>query len=111
MTEAPSLTDIRRELKGALDGIDNAGIKVAIAATDFQKPEVEFVVCVLVGETSDAAEERLDELLAPDGTDSVRAALEDHPSVGVRKHSGYRLYPQPEGKPLLGAEWTVFVLT
>lgn len=105
-----SLTEVRQSLKEALGEIENVGIKVGAAASEYQSPIQQFGVCVLVGAPSEAAEERLDQMLAPEGPDSVKAALEADRAVAVSKHSGYRLYPQPEGKPLLGAEWTVDVL-
>lgn len=108
------LTEVRQALRAALAGIDNTGVKVGAAAGDYLQPVQQFTVCVLVGAPSETAEARLDELLAPEGPDSVKAALEGQTAVDgdihVAKHSGYRVYVQPGQEQALGAEWTVDAL-
>lgn len=108
-----TLTEVRRALKDALSEIENAGVKVGIAASEYLQPTEQFQVCVLVGPPSEESEARLDELLIPTGESSVKEALESHPqlSVHVVKHAGYRIYPQPGGQQALGSEWTVDVVT
>ena len=63
-------------------------------------------------------QKQLDAMLASAGTGSVKAAVEDDPTldgtvenVRVVEVSGYRMYPFPNSSaPLLGAEWLVEVL-
>jgi len=70
---------------------------------------------------SQAAQERLDDWLAPSGANSVKAAIEgDRGSGGalggvvddvwVRQSSGYKVYDFKTGSRMLGAEWTVLIL-
>jgi hypothetical protein len=101
-----SLTAARNHLRELLSDIPG-DVKVYAGPSDYAQAEQAFIVRVLVGEPSEDNEAALDDLLAADSPDSVKAALETDRSVGVLKHSGYRLYPAPEGKQLLGAEWTV----
>jgi hypothetical protein len=108
------LTDIRQALEQALASID-ATVKVAPAGGKVDEQEERFVVRVIVGEASDEAEAKLDDLL---GTDpgSVRALLAEDLELGgtvsaqkVVSHIGWRLYPpkQRDGPPQLGTELTV----
>lgn len=77
-----------------------------------------FIVRVIVGRDDDPdAQEQLDELLEATGEGSVRAALEVDDTLGglvidarVARCSGYRTFP-PQDRPMLGADWTVEVLT
>lgn len=63
------------------------------------------------------AQVKLDALLAPSGSQSVKQLLEvDRTLAGVVADlhvtgcSGYRVYPRDPNPPVLGAEWTVSVL-
>lgn len=84
---------------------------------------VYLIVQAFVGILDDrGAQERLDRMLAPDGPDSIKAALEaDRYSaagalgglvddIHVESCTGYRTYPRPQGDLVLGAEWRVLVL-
>jgi hypothetical protein len=76
-------------------------------------------VRVFVGLVSDnAAQKRLDLMLASTGATSVKTALEtDRTLAGaasdlrVTSCSGYQIYGADGPSPVLGAEWTVEVLT
>ena len=109
-----NLTAIRRALKDALSEIDNAGVSVAAAPSDYTQATQQFLVRVLVGPLGEDAEERLDALLAPTGEDSVKEAIETRTAgvadLHVPKHSGYRVYAIGPDEQLLGAEWSVDVL-
>lgn len=78
-----------------------------------------FTVEVFVGLTSDmAAQKRLDTFLDPDGPFSVKAAIEDDPTLGsviddlrVTKASGYRTYLVEGRGPVLGCQWEVEAYT
>jgi hypothetical protein len=73
------------------------------------------IVRAYVGLTTDqGAQIKLDELLAPSGAMSVKAAVESDPDLGgsiddlrVTRASGYRIYARPGTGELLGCEWTV----
>ena len=76
-------------------------------------------VRVYVGIPTDiGAQKQLDAMLASAGVGSVKAAVEEDPTldgtvenVRVVEVSGYRMYPFPNSSaPLLGAEWLVEVL-
>ena len=79
---------------------------------------VNFTVRVYVGTTTDiGAQKRLDVMLDPAGSNSVKAAVESDRTLGgaaaslrVKSCSGYRIYQNQAGGPLLGAEWAVEVL-
>lgn len=80
--------------------------------------ELRFTVRVMVGKVTDrGSQKRLDRMLAPTGTDSIKTAVESNPTLGgliddlhVTGASGYRQFRREGGSPLLGAEWTVRVL-
>lgn len=64
--------------------------------------------------TDIGAQHRLDELLAPSGPSSVKAAAESDRTLGglvddlrVTRCTGYRLFTRDGGVSVLGAEWTV----
>jgi hypothetical protein len=106
------LTDIRCALERALVPLE-ADVAVAPAGGKVDEQEERFVVRVTVGEESGAAQARLDDLL---GTEpgSVRALLKVDPELGgavsaqrVISHTGWRLFPQADGPPLLGSDVTV----
>jgi hypothetical protein len=101
-----SLTESRAHLRALLAEIPG-DVKVYAGPSDYSPAEQSFIVRVVVGEHDEASEAALDSLLAPKGPGSVKGALESDRAVGVVKHSGYRLYPAPDGKHMLGAEWTV----
>ncbi len=68
-------------------------------------------------QTDVGAQKKLDELLAPSGSSSVKAAAESDRTLGgvvsdcrVVSCSGYRVYVHPSGTAVLGAEWTVEIL-
>lgn len=77
---------------------------------------VTMTVRVFVGQASDkGAQQRLDLYLAPDGSGSVKAAIESDPTLvrtvadlHVTSATGYRVYGDTA---LLGCEWTVEVIT
>lgn len=74
-----------------------------------------FTVRVLVGNAHDiGAQKRLDKMIAPSGSSSVKAAVEANPTLSgaiddlrVTECGGYRRYGN-EGR-VLGAEWKVQV--
>jgi len=78
------------------------------------------LVQAFVGTTSDiGAQQKLDEMLAPSGATSIKAAIESDKTLGgavsslqVVSCSGYRVYPRPGSSDaaVLGAEWRVHVL-
>jgi hypothetical protein len=76
-----------------------------------------FTVRVFVGTPdSRVAQVRLDTFLAPSGSESFKAALESDRTLGgsvstlrVINASGYRMYG--DSPPVLGAEWTVEILS
>jgi hypothetical protein len=106
-----SPTVIRRALVAALPGLDAQVTPSAIdysqgAGMDVQR----FNVRIVVGRDGDAAQERLDELIAAAG---VKALLEADRTLGglvadvaVVKCTGYQLFPPAD---VLGATWTVAV--
>lgn len=77
-----------------------------------------FTVQVFVGGGSDrGAQQLLDRLLAPAGGDSVKAALEDDPTLGgtcealrVVSATGPRTFTFEGGGSYLGCEWQVELL-
>jgi hypothetical protein len=77
-----------------------------------------FTVRVYVANTlNEAAQKKLDLMLAATGEYSVKTALESDGTLGgaaddlqVTECTGYRIYPRDGGASLLGAEWTVRVL-
>lgn len=63
------------------------------------------------------AQKLLDKYIAEAGEYSVKAAIEADGTLGgvaddliVESCSGYRVYPRPEGSPVLGAEWKVRIM-
>lgn len=79
----------------------------------------DFTIQAYVAVATDiGSQARLDRLLADDGAESVRAALESDTTLGglcddliVVSRTGYTLFA-PEGRgSVLGAEWTVRVFT
>jgi len=74
---------------------------------------------VFVGLTTDiGAQIRLDTMLAPSGASSIKTALESDPDLAGTVHdlhvtncSGYRVYARNGQAPVLGAEWSVTVLS
>jgi len=106
-----TLTEIRRAVASQLSELPCA-VKVALGEANYDNdPAKRLIVGVTVGPPSPEAEELLDILLEPDGEHSVRATLEANVSLGgvvaevyVIGHSGYRIYPSPDG-PVLGAEF------
>jgi hypothetical protein len=106
------LTDIRLALERALQPLE-ADVAVAPAGGKVDEQEERFVVRVTVGEESDAVKAKLDDLLGAD-PGSVRAMLASDPQLGgvvsaqkVITHTGWRLFPQADGPPLLGSDVTV----
>lgn len=80
--------------------------------------DVTLLVQAFVATVSDVGSQMLlDRFIAEDGDYSVKTAIEADPTLGgvaddliVLSCSGYRVYPRPQGEPLLGAEFTVRVL-
>lgn len=76
-----------------------------------------FVVRAFVASVTDiGAAARLDEFLAPSGTRSIKAAIEDDPTLGgvvddlhVTQATGEQEFVRDQGGPLLFSEWTVEV--
>jgi hypothetical protein len=117
------LTELRQQLQQKLDPLDpQANFKVTTGRTEFGEGAFEdqqvFIATVLLGEASPEAEERLDVLLEPAGSCSVKAALEEDRHLGgaaidvrVANTSGARYFPNPGKAPdILGAEWKIEVL-
>lgn len=77
-----------------------------------------FTVQAFVGSVSDiGSQKKLDEMLAPAGASSVKAAIESDLTLGgtaddlrVTTCSGYRELRREGGGPVLLAEWSVEVL-
>lgn len=78
-----------------------------------------FTVQAFVGLTSDiGAQKKLDLMLAPTGTNSVKASVEADRTLGgkasdlrVTEATGYRVYTLEGARgPVLGCEWTVDVI-
>jgi hypothetical protein len=106
------ITDIRHAIGRVLEPID-ADLRVAPAGGKQEDQSERFVVRVIVGEPSEETEARLDDLLGSE-PGSVRALLLADPLLGdtvsaqwVVSHTGWRLFPQSDGPPLLGSELTV----
>lgn len=66
---------------------------------------------------AEGAQRRLDLWIAPSGPESVKALVEADRTLGGLVHdvrvtdcSGYRLYTGPDGRTVLGAEWSLQVL-
>jgi len=78
-----------------------------------------FAVQAVVGTAGDrAAQETLDELIAPSGSRSVRAAIEADPTLGgvaqdtiVDRCAEYAEVALADGRVLLSATWSVRVLS
>ena len=107
-----SLTDIREALAAALAAID-AELEVVPAGGKYEEEGERFVVRLVVGEKSPETEARLDLLLGK-GPESLKATLQLDPTLAgtvsaqaLVSHAGWRLFPQPDGPPLLGSELTV----
>lgn len=106
------LTDIRKALEKALEGID-ADVTVSPAGGKLEDQSESFTIRLVVGEVTDETQAALDDLLGADAG-SIRGLLLADPTLGdtvsaqqVVSHTGWRLYPQAEGPPLLGTELTV----
>ena len=77
-----------------------------------------FTLQAFVGLVSDqGAQKRLDLMLAPSGATSIKAAVETDRTLGglevdarVVSASGYRVYVQADGNPVLGCEWSCTVI-
>ncbi len=131
------MTEIREAMAEALAAIPDVQVSAWMLAnptppTIFVFPdEIEYdssfarghddwtmTVMAMVGLVSDkGAQQRLDEMLAPSGPSSVKAALEQQPPLGgavqdirVETCSGYRVYAQAGAQPVVGAEWRVKIL-
>lgn len=132
-----SITAIREALAVALDGLDGTQVSGYMLANP-TPPSIHVVpdeitydsamgrgldtvalkIQAYVGFTSDiGAQKRLDVWLAPSGSESVKALVENDRTLGgvvqdarVVDCTGYRLYSSPDGRVVLGAEWTVSVL-
>jgi hypothetical protein len=112
--------DIRRALVAAVLEI-TPHAKALSAGQKFDDPDdpyEHFVIRVMAGPAGEEAEDRLDEMLAPDGPQSIRAALEADRTLGglvsdlrVVRHGGHRPYAVPGSEPALGSEWVVDVLS
>lgn len=66
--------------------------------------------------TDIGAQQRLDDFLSPEGSRSIKAALEQDTTLGgivqslhVTDASGEQVYVRENGGPVLGSEWTVEV--
>lgn len=76
-----------------------------------------FTVQAFVGMVSDlGAQQRLDQLIDPKGSGSLKQAVESDiylggiaADVSALTCSGYRVYQRDQGGPVLGAEWAVQV--
>lgn len=76
-----------------------------------------FTVRAFVGLTGDiGAQKLLDKLLAKDGPQSIKAAIESDPTLGgvvddlhVRRNTGYRVFVKGSDQ-VLGSEWEIEVL-
>jgi len=82
-----------------------------------------FTVQAIVGSNTDqGAQMLLDQLLDPNGTNSLKTAIETADTgsltylggiagdVSAISTTGYKVYIREQGGPVLGAEWTVQVL-
>lgn len=132
----PSLEEIRAGIAANLDAIE--GLQANAYELTNATPPTAFVVpvevaydramqrgfdlwklrvTVLVGATTDiGSQKRLDRMLDPSGSESVKAAIESDDTLGgvvddlhVTRASGYRQYPREGGVTALGAEWDVEV--
>lgn len=114
------VTEIRRALVTAVAGITphakalSAGEKF----DDAEDPYEHFVLRVIAGPSGEETEELLDDMLAADGPQSIRAALEADRTLGtlvadlrVVRHGGHRPYAIPGSEPALGSEWQIDVLS
>jgi len=131
------IATIRDELRLALDAID--GLRVQDVVVDSIAPPVAVIgfpdriefdvtmrrgadrllipVRLYVGRASDrAAQDKLDAYLAPSGVFSIKAAIEDDPTLGgacqtlrVTEASGYGVY-DVAGIPYLGVQFVVEVI-
>lgn len=133
----PSLEDIRTGLATNLAGVTGLAESPYLLsnptppACEIQPGPIEYdqafrrgldrwtlTVRVFVGPSSDiGAQKRLDTMLAPAGTDSIKAALESDRTLGgmvddlqVTRCEGYRVFVREGAPSVLGAEWTVVVL-
>ena len=112
MTPLPTL--VRGALAAALPGL-NAEVRPGPVAYEQGLPRSRYEVTVLTGPIDDtAAQERLDELLAPDG---LKATLEADRTLGglvsdidVAKCTGWQAHKGPAGEAFIGATWTVQTL-
>lgn len=134
---APTLRELREELAENLSTIDGVqvsawllanptppAIEVAVDEVNYDhsmgrgSDEWFFVVRAYVGAATDrAAQIKLDTLLAPSGSGSVKTALEATPTLDgkcedlhVVSASGYRIFQRAGGPELLGCEWRVRVI-
>jgi len=135
-----TLTEIREAMAAALEGVVDGQISAWMLSnptppTIFIFPdEIDYdgsfgrghdewalTVMAMVGLASDiAAQQKLDEMLAPSGSSSVKDALEPAPGapalggvvqdIRVETCTGYRVYARPTSEAVLGAEWRVKVL-
>jgi hypothetical protein len=136
------VSDIRLGIATALEGMQDASGKPSISAyatTDFVVPHIRvlriedvnydiamqgggdsyvFILQALVGDIeARATQEQLDAMIARDGAQSVKSAIEADDSLGgtvdqiwIRLCSGYRQYTV-NGTIVLGCEWEAQVET
>lgn len=102
-----SLGEVREALAAALDVPER--VQVSLLGGKYDEGFERFAVRILVGEPSEEAQARLDELLEPHGP--VLTAYGSDPSLGgvvqnlaVREHRGHRAFEQPDGSVLMGTE-------
>lgn len=108
-----TLGQVRAALADALAEIPER-IQVSLVGGKYDEGTEKFAIRILVGEPSEEAEERIDELLAPEGP--LLSAFETDPTLGgavsnlaVRSHIGHRAFEQPDETVLMGTELLVEV--
>lgn len=135
---AASLTDIREGLAASLAVLEGVQVTAHMLvnpsppAIHVYPSETEYdltmqrgldqwtlTVQAVVNSVSDIGSQRkLDEFIAPAGSQSVKAAIEADGTLGgivadtrVVSCTGYRVYARDGAAPVLGAEWSVVVLS
>lgn len=117
------LTEMRLALAGAVAKTEPpqpVTFQIRTGPTTFDElgldQQIFEIVAIIDAPPAEGTEELLDELLESEGPLSIKAAVESDrqlagaADLSVISTTGIRVYPQPDGEMLVGAEWKVRAL-